>query len=118
MPAAERVASPGMIAQRPRYSGRLSRRLLGWFLLFSLIPLFVSNSIGYLKARQIIERVVDRYLTAVAQVESEHVAERLERHVAALNVVTAGNEFLVAGVLRLQGRPSTNDMEEAADSAA
>ena len=118
MSAAERAANVVSTGMSPRFSGRLSRRLLGWFLLFSLIPLFVSNSIGYFKARQIIERLVDRYLAAVAQVESEHVAERLERQAAALDVVTAGNEFLVAGVLRLQGRPSTNDMDAAADAGA
>ena len=118
MSAAERAANAVSTEMSPRFSGRLSRRLLGWFLLFSLIPLFISNSIGYFKARQIIERLVDRYLAAVAQVESEHVAERLERQAAALDVVTAGNEFLVAGVLRLQGRPSTNDMDAAADAGA
>lgn len=118
MPEAERVArvAPGPV--KPRFSGRLSRRLLGWFLVFSLVPVFVSNTIGYLKTRQIIGRVVERYLAAVAEVESEHVQDRLERHLSALEMVTAGNEFLAAGVLRLEGRAARNDMVQVASPEA
>ena len=99
-----------------RFSGRLSRRLLRWFLLFSLIPLLVSNTIGYVKARQIIQRLVDRYLAAVAEVEARHVEDQMERHLLALEMVTAGNEFLAAALLRLEGSPPSNDMQEVASA--
>ncbi|HEX9108633.1 MAG TPA: hypothetical protein VF832_15420, partial [Longimicrobiales bacterium] len=108
MPGAELASKPPSAAP-VRYSGRLGWRLLGWFLLFSLIPLFVSNTIGYMKSREIIERLVDRYLGVVAEVEAAHVGDRLERHVAALEMVTAGNEFLAAGMLRLERRPAANN---------
>ena len=99
-----------------RFSGRLSRRLLRWFLLFSLIPLLVSNTIGYVKARQIIQRLVDRYLAAVAEVEARHVEDQMERHLLALEMVTAGNEFLAAALFRLEGGPPSNDMQEVASA--
>jgi signal transduction histidine kinase len=102
--------TPRPDATGSRFSGRLSRRLLGWFLLFSLAPLFASNTIGYLKAREIIERLVDRYLAAVAEVEARHVSDEVERHLSSLEMLAAGNEFLAAGLQRLEGRPTTNDM--------
>ncbi len=110
MPGAASHETPRPEAAGSRFSGRLSRRLLGWFLLFSLVPLFASNTIGYLKAREIIERLVDRYLAAVAEVEARHVSDEVERHLSSLEMLAAGNQFLAAGLERLEGQPTTNDM--------
>ncbi len=110
MLGAARAVPPQSASPARAFSGRLSRRLLGWFLVFSLIPLLVSNTIGYMKAREIIERLVDRYLAAVAQVEAAHVNDQMDRHMSSLETVTAGNEFLVAGLLGLEGRRPENDM--------
>lgn len=117
MPGAD-VAAKRLSGSPSPFSGRLSRRLLGWFLVFSLIPLFVSNTMGYAKSRQIIERLVDRYLGVVTDVEAAHVGDRVERHQSSLEMLTAGNEFLAAGMLRLERRPATNDMADVAEPSA
>lgn len=85
-------------------SGRLGRRLLAWFLLFSLGPLFVSNTVGYLKSQEIIEGIIQRDLLALAQVEAQHIHGQMERYLLDLQALAAGNEFLVAGTLRADGR--------------
>jgi signal transduction histidine kinase len=86
--------------------GRLSRRLLAWFLLFSLFPLLVTNAIGYRRSQGIITQLVERYLSAIAQVQAQHVRDRTDRALLLLQAVAAGNEFLAAGALRSQGLPT------------
>ncbi len=93
--------------------GRLSRRLLAWFLLFSLLPLLVTNAIGYRRSEGIITQLVERYLTAIATIQAQHVQDRTDRALLLLQAVSAGNEFLAAGALRSQGLPS-GQMGEAA----
>jgi signal transduction histidine kinase len=86
--------------------GRLSRRLLAWFLVFSLFPLLFTNAIGYRRSEGIIRQLVERYLGAIAQVQAQHVRDRTERAMMLLQAVAAGNEFLTAGALRSQGLPT------------
>jgi signal transduction histidine kinase len=93
--------------------GRLNRRLLAWFLVFSLLPLLVTNAIGYRRSQGIITQLVERYLGAIAQVQGQQVRDRTDRALLLLQAVAAGNEFLVAGAQRSQGHP-TGAMGEAA----
>ena len=93
--------------------GRLSRRLLAWFLLFSLLPLLITNAIGYRRSEGIITQLVERYITAIAQVQAQHVRDRTDRSLLLLQAVAVGNEFLAAGALRSQGLP-TGAMGDAA----
>ncbi|HUX35114.1 MAG TPA: ATP-binding protein [Gemmatimonadaceae bacterium] len=86
--------------------GRLSRRLLVWFLVFSLIPLLATNAVGYERTKAILERIVDRYLSAVAEVQVQHVRDRIDNHLLLLQAIVAGNQFLAAGALRAEGRPA------------
>src|SRR5512144_2884375 len=109
--SAERMLSLPHLA----WSRRLSWRLLAWLLVFSLVPLVVTNTVGYYRSRGIIERLVDRYLGALAQGEAQHVGERVDRHLLSLESITAGNEFLAAGLLRSQGRPA-GEMGTVADA--
>ncbi|HVX40249.1 MAG TPA: ATP-binding protein [Gemmatimonadaceae bacterium] len=86
--------------------GRLNRRLLAWFLLFSLVPLIATNVIGYRRSHGIIERQVERALASIAQVEAQHIRDRVDRHLLLMEAIVAGNEFLKAGALRARGLPA------------
>lgn len=88
------------------HRGRLSRRLLAWFLLFSLAPLLVTNAVGYGRTSGILRGFVERYLAALAETQAQHVHDRLERSSLMLEAMVAGNEFLVAGTRRALGRPA------------
>lgn len=90
-------------ARGPR--GRLSRRLLAWFLLFSLVPLLVTNAIGYRRSHAIIERLVEQYLSTIARVQAQHIHDRLQQELLLLQAIAAGNEFLAAGADHAGARP-------------
>src|SRR5512138_2701277 len=49
---------------------RLSRRLLAWFLVFSLVPLVVTNAVGYARSKAIIRRRIERDQAALAEVQA------------------------------------------------
>ncbi|MGA9836418.1 MAG: ATP-binding protein [Gemmatimonadaceae bacterium] len=89
-----------------RRGGRLGRRLLVWFLVFSLVPLLATNAIGYQRSKDILEQIVDRYLSAVAEVQAQHVRDRIDNHLLLLQAIVTGNQFLAAGALRFDGRPA------------
>jgi len=97
--------------------GVLRRRLLGAFLLLSLVPLFGSNALGYLRSRVIVERLVGRYLDGMAGLEAAHVEGRVEQRVLYLTAIGSGNRFLEAAIARHQGRPDL-EMSGAADPAS
>jgi signal transduction histidine kinase len=82
--------------------GRLNRRLLAWFLVFSLLPLLITNAIGYRRSQEIITELVERYLSAIAQVHAQHVHDRTDRALLQLQTIATGNEFLAAGTSRTE----------------
>lgn len=86
--------------------GRLNRRLLAWFLLFSIVPLAGTNLVGYRRSQDIIRRLVERSLSSLADVQAQHIRDRVDRHLLSLQAIVAGNEFLLAGARRAQGLPS------------
>lgn len=94
-------------------AGSLGRRLLGWFLVLSLLPLLLSNMVGYLESRGIIEDLVRRQLAALAEAEAQHVRDQLGRTLADLQALAAGNEFLIAGVGQRGARMSEVATREA-----
>ncbi len=100
-----------------KHGGRLSRRLLVWFLVFSLVPLLATNAVGYQRTKAILEQIVDRYLSAVAEVQVQHVRDRIDNHLLVLQAIVAGNQFLAAGALRFEGFPA-GQMGGVADSTA
>jgi signal transduction histidine kinase len=85
------------------HRSRLGRRLMGWFLALSLVPLLASNAIGYLRSRRITEGLLERSLDVASLLQVLHVQNRVDRHVVFLDAVAAGNEFLRAGVRRAGG---------------
>jgi signal transduction histidine kinase len=68
----------------------------------SLLPLFVSNTLGYQVTRRIIQRQARQYLAAHATAEAGHVASDIVRHQRSLDAEVAGNTAL-AGMLVLVG---------------
>ncbi|HSG48869.1 MAG TPA: cache domain-containing protein, partial [Longimicrobiales bacterium] len=72
----------------------LRGRLLLALLLLSLLPLFGSNALGYLRSRVIIQDLVVRYLDGLAGVEAAHVRDRLEQRRLYLEAFVSGNRFL------------------------
>ena len=96
---------------------RLSRRLLAWFLAFSLVPLVVTNAVGYVRSKAILRRRIERDLAALADVQALHVRDRADRALLLLQAIVAGNEFLVAGTLKAEGLPA-GEMGDVADRDA
>jgi len=83
-------------ASRP---GGLRRRILVWFFVLSLVPLFVSNTVGYQVTRRIIERQAQSYLVAWTAAEAGHVALEVERHQRNLDAVAGSDRALVEGIV-------------------
>ncbi len=81
-PEAKRIKGLGPL------SGPLGRRLLAGFLALSLVPLLVSNGVGYLRSEVIIEGLVERYLRGIADLQARHIGERLDRLEAALTTLS------------------------------
>ncbi len=98
-------------------SGALGRKLLGWFLLFSLVPLFGSNALGYARSEEIIGRLVERYLRAISEVEAQHIGSEVLRQQLDLRAIAAGNEFLRAAVGGVGGRAAGQMAGVASQSA-
>ncbi|HTJ20852.1 MAG TPA: ATP-binding protein [Gemmatimonadaceae bacterium] len=96
---------------------RLSRRLLAWFMVFSLVPLVVTNAVGYARSKAIIRRRIERDQSALAEVQALHVRDRADRALLLLQSIVAGNEFLVAGTLKALGLPA-GEMGDVADRPA
>ncbi len=94
----------------------LRRRLLVALLALSLIPLFGSNAVGYLRSRVIVESLVGRYLDGLATVQATHVADRLDQRRYYLEAIAGGNRFLEAALER-GGETEIPGMSEMADEA-
>lgn len=101
----------------PTGRSRLRYRLLGWFLLFSLVPLFVTNTVGYWRTKSILRDQAELSLATLAQVQAQHIQAQLERHLLTITAITSGNEFLLAGVLQATGRDA-GEMGHVASPAA
>lgn len=98
--------------------GVLRRRILGAFLILSLIPLFGSNAIGYARSRVIVEGLVGRYLDGMAGIQAAHIQDRLDQRLLYLSAVANGNRFLEAAAERELSGASIPGMAEAADPPA
>jgi signal transduction histidine kinase len=82
---------------------KLGRRLMGWFLALSLVPLLISNGVGYIRSQRIAEGLLERSLDVASLLQVLHVQNRMDRHRVFLEAVAAGNEFLRAGLRRAEG---------------
>jgi hypothetical protein len=113
----ERLHPGGLRLRENALAGPLGRRLLAWFLVLSLVPLLLSNMLGYVESQELIGRLVERNLGAIAEAETQHVEDQIERSLLDLHAIAAGNEFLVAGAIRMAGG-SAGPMGEVADRSA
>lgn len=113
----ERLQAKGLKLHDNPLGGPLGRRLLAWFLVLSLVPLLLSNILGYVESQGLIERLVGRHLEAIAGAEAQHVEGQIERSLLDLQAIAAGNEFLAAGAVRMAGG-SAGPMGEVADRSA
>ncbi|MEJ2237900.1 MAG: ATP-binding protein [Gemmatimonadales bacterium] len=84
-----------------------------WFLVLSLVPLFISNAVGYSVTSRIIERQAQRYLLALTEIEAQHVATEVERHLLYLDAVVAGNVLLTSSVPFAAGAVRAGDRQAA-----
>ncbi len=94
--------------------GGLGRRILVWFLVLSLLPLFLSNSVGYGVSRRIIDQHVRRYLEALVQVQADHVAHQVELHQLSLEAAVANSRFLPANVTAASAAVASGRMQDPA----
>ena len=84
----------------PFRGGTLRGRLLLAFLALSLVPLFGSNALGFLRTRAILEDHATRNLEAMAELQASHVQERLDQRLLYLEAIASGNRFLQAAAER------------------
>lgn len=57
--------------------GTLGWRILSWFLALSLLPLILTNSVGYSVSLRILEDQVDTFLRSLTQSQAIHVAHQV-----------------------------------------
>ena len=100
----------------PSRSGGLRRRILVWFLVLSLLPLFLSNTVGYQVTRRIIERQARSYLVAWAGAEARHVASEVDRHQQRLEAAATGDRALAGGMAHARRAVRGGDLESTAIS--
>lgn len=86
-----------------RQRDSLRVRLLLAFVGLALVPLFGSNAIGYWKARRILVDHAEANLAAVADIQADHVEERLDQRRLYLEAIATGNRFLEAAAHRFAG---------------
>lgn len=98
---------------RPRWFGRIGRRLLRWFLLVALIPLLFMGYYGYSSARRGIEREVFLHLEAIAMSKRRAIEQWFDERRADLRVVAA-NPLFTAHAAALRGRSGASGLDEIA----
>ncbi len=78
-------------------AGPLGRRLLIGLILLSVVPLALSNGLGYLRSTTIIQGLVERYLDGIADLQALHVRDQVLRHTLLLRemVSTAAIESVL-----------------------
>ncbi|MEN8145779.1 MAG: ATP-binding protein [Gemmatimonadota bacterium] len=60
--------------------GTLGWRILSWFLALSLLPLFLTNAVGYAVSLRILEGQVESFLNSLTQSQAAHVAHQVRLH--------------------------------------
>ncbi len=80
------------------FRGGLGRRILLWFLVLSLVPLLLSNTVGYVVTREIIQGQIARYLRALAETQAQQVATEIERHHLFMDGITVNSRPLLRNI--------------------
>ncbi len=82
--------------------------------MLSLLPLFLSNSVGYGVSRRIIEEHVQQYLEALVQIQADHVAHQIELHQLNLESAVANSRFLTANIAAVSAAVTSGRTQEPA----
>ena len=93
-----------------RVYGRLNRRLFAWFLLFSLVPLLVTNAVGYRRSATIITELVERFVSTYARLEAHHIGDRLQGQLKTLSSLVSGNGVFLTAMRDANALPITTAM--------
>lgn len=96
----------------------LGKRILIWLLLLSLVPLFVSNTTGYLASSSIIHRLARRDLEALTAVEAQHVRDEIERLLIGLAAAARNDRLLMASAAALRDTASRPVLQSGATGLA
>jgi signal transduction histidine kinase len=73
-------------------------------MLFSLVPLAASNTLGYLRSRGIIERLIERNVESVADIRARQVQGALNQQVRELQNLASATDWRAAGAFTASGR--------------
>lgn len=84
----------------------LGMRILAWLLLLSLVPLFLSNSVGYLASGRIIGRLAARDLDALTAIQAQHVRDEIDRLLLSLSAAARNDRLLMASAATLRDTAS------------
>ena len=79
----------------------LGKRILVSLLLLSLVPLVLSNSLGYLASDRIIRKLAERDLAALAALQARRVRDEIERLQLSLATAVHNDRLLVASAAAL-----------------
>jgi signal transduction histidine kinase len=96
----------------------LGKRILIWLLLLSLVPLFVSNTTGYLASSSIIHRLARRDLEALTAVQAQHVRDEIERLLVGLASAARNDRLLMASAAALRDTASRPGLQSGATGLA
>ncbi len=100
---------------------RLGRRLLGWFIVISLLPLMASNMLGYIESGRLIERFIGRQLAAIASVQATYVRDQIDWIFTRLDLLVAANpefrEAIEAGLTDVAAASLSEELSRKLDEA-
>ncbi len=96
-------------------NSRLGRRLLGWFLLLALVPLLLSNWIGYRRSHSITEGLLDSSLSTVAEVQASYIGTRIDGLILYLETVAVEAAPIASPLLSVAERPGEDAGPDAAE---
>ncbi len=108
------LAQGGTILGRgsPYHRQSLRRRILLWFLVLSLVPLLVSNSVGYLVSRGILRSHIQRYVGSLVLREAARVGRAVDYQLLHLTTFVYGNPLLLRAIREATTAPvATSDLQ-------
>lgn len=96
----------------------LGKRLLAWLLVLSLVPLVVSNTVGYVASARIINGLAERDLLALTAVQAHHVRDEIERLSLTLATAARADRLLVASAAEFRDSSASPGVLSGASSLA
>ncbi|TFG65632.1 MAG: HAMP domain-containing protein [Gemmatimonadales bacterium] len=101
-----RGADPGASLGPLLRKGTLGWRILSWFLALSLLPLLLTNTVGYVVSLRVLEGQVEEFLHELAEAQAVHVAHQVLLHELELEGFSTGHREFAALI-----RSAVDDLE-------